>query len=158
MPIAKNITAPMVLAVAIASMPVVLHAQAGTTPEVNTNAGAPATVTADPPQTSTTTSAPADSHAGHGATAEASEGQTVTQVAAFIDQHFPKADKDGDGMLSEAEFKTWISAMRESELKSSGKPASGAEAKTYASNAFAKADMDTDKRISRDELARFLAG
>ncbi|MBB5986207.1 EF-hand domain-containing protein [Sphingobium lignivorans] len=90
-------------------------------------------------------------------TAEApAEGKP--QVVAFVDQQFPQADADGDGSLSPTEFEPWIKALKTAELQSSGGTVDEAEVTTYASNAFATADADGNKLVSKDELTQFLQG
>lgn len=79
------------------------------------------------------------------------------QVVAFVDQQFPSADADGDGKLSAAEFEGWISKIKAAELAQTGKPVVEAEVKTYASNAFANADKDADKAVTKTELTQFLS-
>lgn len=82
----------------------------------------------------------------------------MTAVAAAVDNGFGKYDADGDGQLTEVEFKTWIAALKSDELKASGQPVNQAEVAAYANAAFASADADKDAKVSKAEVASFLAG
>jgi len=80
------------------------------------------------------------------------------QIVAFVDQEFPQADADGDGKLSEAEFKAWITKLKLAELQAQNKPVDQAQVDTYATNAFSMTDKDSDKLVSRDDLVSFFSG
>jgi hypothetical protein len=103
-----------------------------------------------PAPTSPTQPAPAQQ-------AQAAPAAGASPVIAFVDQQFPQADANGDGSLSPTEFEPWIAKFKAAELQSAGKPVVAAEVKTYASNAFATADKDANKLVSKVELTQFLS-
>ena len=132
----------------MASAPVlaqVTPAPAQTTPA--TPQAAPAT-TSDPAQTAQPT---AD-------VSVSTQGQVQangSQIAQVVDTQFPTYDKDGDGKLNKAEFAQWMVA-----LKSQTDPSTKAEApatKKWVGSAFAQADTDKDKTVSKTELTGFLS-
>lgn len=125
---------------------------------------APAQTTTATPQTApATTAGPMQTAqpAADAATptqAAPAEGQvqaTGSQIAQVVDTQFPTYDKDGDGKLSKAEFAQWMVA-----LKSQTDPSTKAEApatKKWVGTAFAQADTDKDKTVSKTELTGFLS-
>ncbi|MEG3174920.1 EF-hand domain-containing protein [Sphingomonas sp. RB3P16] len=77
------------------------------------------------------------------------------QVAAVVDKEFTSYDKDGDGVLSAAEFDAWMVA-----LKTATEPkteASSPATKTWLDTAFAQADTDQNSKVSKTELTGFLS-
>ena len=77
------------------------------------------------------------------------------QVAAVVNTEFGSYDKDGNGKLSSAEFGAWMVA-----LKTAGDPTTKAESaatKTWIGQAFASADKDKNKSVSKTELTGFLS-
>jgi Ca2+-binding EF-hand superfamily protein len=77
------------------------------------------------------------------------------QVAAVVTKEFPTYDKNSDGTLSKTEFSAWMLA-----LKSASDPSTKADdpkTKTWMTQAFAQADSDKSKSVSKDELTNFLA-
>ena len=110
---------------------------------------APATA-ADPTQATQPATDPA--------AATPAQGQvqaTGDQIAQVVDTQFPTYDKDGDGQLSKAEFAQWMVA-----LKSQTDPSTKAEApatKKWVGTAFAQADTDKSKTVSKTELTGFLS-
>ena len=136
------------------------------------------TTTADPQAAPTTQAAPAQSAAPAATdpnmaapaqtaptdTAQASQApaQTTgepaaggTQVAQVVDTEFATYDKDKNGVLSKAEFGDWMVA-----LKTASDPSTKAEAattKTWVGQAFASADKDKSKTVSKTELTGFLS-
>ncbi len=110
---------------------------------------APAT-TADPAQAAQPATDPA------AATPEQGQVQaTGSQIAQVVDTQFPTYDKNGDGQLSKAEFSQWMVA-----LKSQTDPSTKAEApatKKWVGTAFAQADTDKNKSVSKSELTGFLS-
>jgi len=119
-------------------------------------AAAPADTMTPAPETA----APAPEAAGPADAAPAAQPAPAAnpQVVAFVDQEFPQADTDGDGKLSEAEFKAWITKLKLAELQAQNKPVVQAEVDTYATNAFAMADKDTDKLVDKNDLVTFFNG
>lgn len=124
----------------------VAPAPAQTTPAAPQSA--PAT-TADPMQTVQPAAEPA-------APADGQVQATGSQIAQVVDTQFPTYDKDGDGKLNKAEFAQWMVA-----LKSQTDPSTKADApatKKWVGTAFAQADTDKDKAVSKTELTGFLQG
>lgn len=79
----------------------------------------------------------------------------ATQVAEVVNKEFASYDKDGDGALSAAEFDAWMVA-----LKTASDPTTKASApatKTWLTQAFAQADTDRNKKVSKTELTGFLS-
>jgi hypothetical protein len=77
------------------------------------------------------------------------------QVAQVVDTEFPTYDKNGDGKLSTAEFSGWMVA-----LKSKADPTTKAgapETKKWVSAAFAQADTDKNKSLTKTEVTSFLS-
>ncbi len=108
---------------------------------------------ADPAQAATPGTDPAAP-----AQATPAQGQvqaTGDQIAQVVDTQFPTYDKNGDGKLSKAEFGQWMVA-----LKSQTDPSTKADApatKKWVGTAFAQADTDKDKAVSKAELTGFLS-
>lgn len=140
-----------------AAMMVSAPVLAQVTPAPGQNTGAtpqtaPAT-TADPMQTAQPTAEPAAPT--QAAPAEAQVQATGSQIAQVVDTQFPTYDKDGDGKLNKAEFAQWMVA-----LKSQTDPSTKAESpatKKWVGSAFAQADTDKDKEVSKTELTGFLS-
>lgn len=120
---------------------------------------APAQTTPAAPQAAPATTADAAQTAQPAADASAStQGQVQangSQIAQVVDTQFPTYDKDGDGKLNKAEFAQWMVA-----LKSQTDPSTKADApatKKWVGSAFAQADTDKDKTVSKTELTGFLS-
>ncbi len=113
---------------------------------------APATPMAAQPQTAP---APTDPAAPAPSAQAANPAPAGDQVAAVVDKEFPTYDKNADGALSKGEFSAWMLA-----LKSASDPsvkATDPATKTWMTQAFAQADSDKSKSVSKDELTNFLA-
>ena len=85
----------------------------------------------------------------------AAPASKAEQVAAVVKSEFPTYDKNADGKLSNAEFGAWMVA-----LKTASDPATKASApatKTWVGQAFASADKDKSKSVTKEELTGFLA-
>lgn len=79
---------------------------------------------------------------------------TPTQVAQIVDKEFPAYDKDATSDLNEAEFAAWMKTLRKST-----EPAldtESAEVATWIGQAFAAADKDSSKTVTKIELTGFL--
>jgi hypothetical protein len=74
------------------------------------------------------------------------------QVAQVLDAEFPTYDKDQSGSLSKAEFAAWMDT-----LKAKADPSAKPDA-AWNTAAFAKADGDKSKSVTKEELASFLTG
>lgn len=86
------------------------------------------------------------------APASVSKAEQVTQV---VDTEFPTYDKDSNGTLNAAEFASWMIA-----LKTVADPSTKADSpalKTWVGQAFANADSDKSKSVSKKELNDFLS-
>jgi hypothetical protein len=80
---------------------------------------------------------------------------TSSQVAQVIDAEFPNYDKNADGKLNASEFGAWMVA-----LKSKTDPTTKATApdtRKWVDAAFAQADADRNKTLSKAELTSFLS-
>lgn len=76
------------------------------------------------------------------------------QIAQVVSTEFPSYDKDSSGSLNESEFGSWMVA-----LKTASDPTTKAESaatKTWVNQAFASADTDKNKSLSKTELTGFL--
>lgn len=110
-------------------------------------------------QTTPTTPVPADPATMPAAPVDAAPvGQPVTgadQIAQVVEAEFPTYDKDADGTLNTAEFGAWMVALRSATDKSV--TADSKSMKTWTKTAFAQADADKSKSITKTELTGFLA-
>lgn len=77
------------------------------------------------------------------------------QVASVVDSQFGTYDKDANGTLNASEFGAWMVALKtETDPKiDANSPAT----KKWNQAAFAQADKDKSKSLSKAELATFLA-
>ncbi len=80
---------------------------------------------------------------------------TGSQVAQVVDTEFPTYDKNGDGKLSATEFGGWMVALK-SKTDPSTKP-DAPETKKWVSAAFAQADTDKSKSLTKTEVTSFLS-
>ena len=92
------------------------------------------------------------------AQAQPAPTNSATAVQTAINTGFGKYDADDDGNLTEAEFKTWIAALKTDEMKATGQSVNSAEVTAYANAAFASADADKDQKVSKAEVTGFLGG
>lgn len=82
----------------------------------------------------------------------------ATGVASIVDSEFPAYDADSSGQLEQAEFSKWMVALKEQELKSSGKSLPPAEVTAWVSGAFTSADADKSSTVTKAELVTYLSG
>lgn len=82
--------------------------------------------------------------------ARSSHQPSADQVAAAVDAAFPSYDLNGDGRLSPAEF-----AAMMTRLKERGDPKVPAT-RAWVRGAFASADKDRSRSVTRQELFGFL--
>lgn len=129
------------------------------------------TVTVADAADATASAAPAQSAAADAAgeatmTAEASSADEVAttaeakpvptnQIADVVNTEFPTYDKDANGDLSTTEFGSWMVALRTASDPAT--KAESAEIKTWIGQAFASADADKSKAVSKTELTAFLS-
>jgi hypothetical protein len=109
---------------------------------------------ADPSQATPMAQPPAGTESAPAQTAEA-QPATGAQIADVVGTEFPTYDKNGDGSLSATEFSAWMVA-----LKTASDPSTKATApatKTWVATAFAQADADKNKKVSKGELTTFLS-
>ena len=119
-----------------------------------TSSPEPATPVTDP---AATTPAPTSDPAATGDTTASTTAQPASgaQVAGIVDKEFATYDKDANGGLSQAEFGSWMVTLR-----SASDPtvkADSADTKTWVKTAFAQADKDKSKTVTKAELTGFLS-
>ncbi|WP_340265268.1 EF-hand domain-containing protein [Sphingobium mellinum] len=78
-------------------------------------------------------------------------------VASIVDSEFPAYDANSDGQLDKAEFSRWMVALKDQEMKTTGKSLTPAEVSTWANGAFVTADADKSISVSKPELIRYLS-
>ncbi|WP_242127898.1 EF-hand domain-containing protein [Sphingobium sp. Sx8-8] len=79
-------------------------------------------------------------------------------VASIVDSEFPVYDQNHDGQLDKAEFSRWMVALKDQEMKATGKTMAPAEVAAWADGAFATADTDKSMTVSKPELISYLSG
>lgn len=115
----------------------------------------PAPAQADPSITATQ-AAPADPATQTAqTTAEAGQPASGAQIAQIVEAEFPKYDKDGKGQLTEKQFGEWMVALRSA--SEPGVTADKPEVKSWIKQAFAQADKDKSKAVTKAELTSFLS-
>jgi hypothetical protein len=151
--------AALIAAPALAQQaPAPAQTSAQAVPQQGATQAAPATTPATEPQAAPadTQAAPADAQSAPADATTAAEPKAGgDQVASVVDQEFPSYDKDGDGKLSQAEFAAWMVT-----LKTASDPSTKADApatKTWVNAAFAQADTDKSKSLTKTELTGFLS-
>lgn len=130
-----------------------------TAPQTQAPAGSPVTdaqPAATPMDSATAAAAPAD--ATQTAAAQPATTQPATgadQVASVVETEFPTYDANKDGKLEKAEFASWMVKLKQaSDPKAS---ATDAKTKSWVNSAFAQADKDKSKSVSKPELIGFLS-
>lgn len=103
----------------------------------------------EPANPATTQAPPAE------ATPAAQPVTGADQIAQVVEAEFPSYDKNADGTLNTAEFGAWMVALRAATDKSV--TADSKATKLWTKTAFAQADADKSKSISKTELTGFLA-
>lgn len=92
---------------------------------------------------------------------EGQQAQPATSgdaVASIVDTEFPAYDQNHDGQLDKAEFSRWMVALKDQELKATGKSLPPVEVTAWADGAFITADTDKSATISKPELIAYLSG
>ncbi len=87
-------------------------------------------------------------------TAEAAPASGA-QIAQIVEQDFPKYDTAAKGSLDQKQFGKWMTSLRATS-EPGAKPES-AEMKAWVAKAFASADTDRSKSVSKAELTAFLS-
>lgn len=86
------------------------------------------------------------------------QSQGATGVTSIVDAEFPAYDANSTGALEQPEFIKWMVALKQQELKTSGKTLPAAEITAWASGAFTSADADGNGAVSKPELILYLTG
>ena len=89
---------------------------------------------------------------------QAQPAKSGDAVASIVDTEFPAYDQNHDGQLDKAEFSRWMVALKDQELKATGKSLAPAEVTAWADGAFVTADTDKSATISKPELIAYLSG
>ena len=92
---------------------------------------------------------------------EGQQAQPATSgdaVASIVDTEFPAYDQNHDGQLDKAEYSRWMVALKDQELKATGKSLPPVEVTAWADGAFITADTDKSATISKPELIAYLSG
>jgi len=89
---------------------------------------------------------------------QAQPAKSGDAVASIVDTEFPAYDQNHDGQLDKAEFSRWMVALKDQELKATGKSLPPAEVTAWADGAFVTADTDKSATISKPELIVYLSG
>jgi hypothetical protein len=82
----------------------------------------------------------------------------ANSVAAIVESEFPAYDTNKDGQLDQGEFSRWMVALKDQEMKATGKTLPRAEVTAWASGAFTTADADKSISVSKPELISYLSG
>lgn len=115
--------------------------------------------TADPSaQTTTdqTTTGPATT--GQTAVAAPAPESRATTVQKLVDAEFPTYDANSNGDLDQAEFSKWVLALQNASGDPKAAAMDDAAKAKWATAAFASADADKSKKVSKEEMNKFLAG
>lgn len=79
-------------------------------------------------------------------------------VASIVETEFPAYDQNHDGQLDKAEFARWMVALKDQEMKATGKTLAPAEIAAWSDGAFVTADTDKSGTVSKPELIGYLSG
>lgn len=77
---------------------------------------------------------------------------TTDQVSTIVNAEFAAYDRDGNGLLEKAEFAAWMDALKARAPAGGDKPGDA----EWNEAAFAKADKDESRALTRGELTDFL--
>lgn len=91
-------------------------------------------------------------------TAAAASANAPAQVASVVESEFPVYDADKSGQLDQNEFSRWMLALKDQEMKSTGKAMPQQELTAWASSAFTTADADKSSTVTKAELTQYLGG
>ena len=92
------------------------------------------------------------------APAEPQAASPAESVASIVDSEYPAYDANNDGQLDKAEFSRWMVALKDQEMKATGKTMAPTELTAWADGAFATADTDKSMSVSKPELISYLSG
>lgn len=104
-----------------------------------------------------TPAVPADPQQATPAT-PATPANPANAVASIVDTEFPAYDANGDGNLDQSEFSKWMVALKDQEMKATGKTLPGDQVMAWATGAFTTADADKSDGVSKPELVTYLSG
>ena len=81
-------------------------------------------------------------------------------VKEVVEAEFPTYDADKNASLNKLEFTKWVTALREKSDASQGKTEKMAEPEMakWTTSAFAAADKDKSKKVTKEEMMAFLQG
>jgi hypothetical protein len=79
-------------------------------------------------------------------------------VASIVDSEFPAYDANSDGQLDKSEFSRWMLALKDQEMKATGKTLPADQVTAWADGAFTSADSDKSTTVSKPELISYLSG
>ncbi|MBH1992903.1 MAG: EF-hand domain-containing protein [Sphingomonadaceae bacterium] len=88
----------------------------------------------------------------------ATPANSGSAVASIVDSEFPAYDANGDGQLDQSEFSRWMVALKDQEMKATGKTLPAEQVSAWASGAFKTADADKSTTVSKPELVTYLSG
>ncbi|HEX7822217.1 MAG TPA: EF-hand domain-containing protein [Sphingobium sp.] len=103
------------------------------------------------------TASPVFARQGDNATT-GNQSQGAGSVQSIVDAEFPSYDANQSGLLEQPEFIKWMVALKDQEMKSTGKTLPASEISAWASGAFTSADADGSGAVSKEELIKYLAG
>jgi hypothetical protein len=161
----RILTASSILA--LAAIPAIAQ-DAGTTtpppatemPEPTEPSSAPGPVAepapAPAPADASATPAPADPSAAPAPAAAAQDRSA--RVAKVVEAEFPIYDANKTGDLEQPEFNKWVLALHAASNDPNAKAMDEATKTKWATDAFAAADADKNKKISKIEISKFLMG
>lgn len=109
---------------------------------------------ADPAQTP----APADTPATPAPAAAPAAQDRSAQVAKVVEAEFPVYDANKTGDLEQPEFNKWVLALHAASNDPTAKAMDEAAKTKWATDAFASADADKNKKVSKAEISKFLLG
>lgn len=115
--------------------------------------------TEEAPMTTEQVPAPMAEPAPAQSAASVADPSREANVAKVVETEFPTYDADKNGELSQPEFATWVLALhaKAEEAGGAAKKDGAAKAK-WAKDAFATADTDKNKKVSKAEIGKFLLG
>jgi hypothetical protein len=119
------------------------------------------TATPEAPQSATPASpaAPAEPQAATPqAATPATPANPTNAVASIVDTEFPAYDANSDGQLDQSEFSKWMVALKDQEMKATGKTLPAEQVTAWATGAFTTADADKSVSVSKPELVTYLSG
>lgn len=91
-------------------------------------------------------------------TGSADAAASGSQIAQVVQSEFPSYDADKSGQLDKMEFSKWLTALKEQEMKATGKSLPATEVKAWSEAAFVTADADKSTTVTQIELTTYLGG